>query len=324
METVQGGQRLTLCWSCKNTNRHKCSWFNPVDPQPVPGWVAELRPKARIGESYMVKECPNFDPEPRPAHTGPAIHGVHRKGTKWVAVISHKGKTYHLGTFDDYEEAVAARRAAEEAIGRDNEQTRRGVGRPSTCGGVYFRAGRWEAIVPYEGRRCYLGRFDTKEEAAAARKAAEKAVAQGEDPRRSREIAARPDHHPGVSHHGSAWEARIKRNGKFYYLGRFKAEEEAIAARRAAEEAISRGEEPTRKAPQPREPKPNPPQIKKAGPRACKGVYFCRGYWEARISCKGQVISLGYFKAEEDAIAARKAAEKSIKLGMTPRAAKRR
>lgn len=254
METVQGGHRLTLCWSCKNTNRHKCSWFNPDDPQPVPGWVAELRPKAMIGESYMVKECPNFDPEPRPAHTGPATHGVRRKGTRWEAVISRKGKTCYLGTFDAYEEAVAARMAAEEAISRGEEPTRRGVGRPNTCGGVYFNNGRWEAFIPYEGRRCYLGRFDTEEDTIAARLAAEEAIARGEEPKRKKpkrkepppKKANPPGHCIGVRHDGRRWTARIKHKGHVYHLGSFKIEEQAIAARKAAEEAIKRGEAPCR------------------------------------------------------------------------------
>ena len=54
----------SLCWQCNNTNRHKCSWFNPADPQPAPGWVAERRVRPLLGETYTVTECPNFVPEP--------------------------------------------------------------------------------------------------------------------------------------------------------------------------------------------------------------------------------------------------------------------
>ena len=92
--TTNGTHEMTLCWSCKNTHKDKCSWFNPDDPQPVPGWVAELRPKQRIGESYMVKECPNYDPETSrvPAYNGAAIPGVQRKDNSWVATI-YRNKT---------------------------------------------------------------------------------------------------------------------------------------------------------------------------------------------------------------------------------------
>ena len=63
----------TLCWDCANTNRFKCTWFDPDDPQPVPGWVATptivhsqrgdtfglIKTSLR---SYIVHRCPNFEP----------------------------------------------------------------------------------------------------------------------------------------------------------------------------------------------------------------------------------------------------------------------
>lgn len=262
----------TLCWRCKNIHRDKCSWFNPADPQPVPGWVAELRPKTMIGESYMVKECPNFDPEPKreaPPSDKAHIPGVLRNGCSWAAVITHKGKRYYLGTFTAYEAAVAARKAAEEAVARGE--------------------------VPQHKKQ------------------------RRKKPQRKEYPAG---HCAGLRHRYNSWEVGITHNGRYFYLGSFKAKEEAIAARLAAEEAISRGEEPKR---QPREPKcKETPVSKPARPRSHPGVYFRRGYWEARISYQGRVIHLGTFKTEEEAVAARKAAEKSAKRGMTPRASHRR
>lgn len=186
---VQGPYELTLCWSCDNTNRHKCSWFNPNDPQPVPGWVAERQVKSRIGETFTVKECPNYAPmAPRePVYTGPTIPGVVRRGTSWVAFINSKKKKYHLGSFATYEEAVAARKAAEAALARGEEpqSQHKGPGKPNTHNGVYLHHGRWEVFVPYKGRRRYVGRFDTEEEAVAARMAAEGAIKRGEEPRKN-------------------------------------------------------------------------------------------------------------------------------------------
>jgi hypothetical protein len=179
----------TLCWECKNTNRHKCSWFNPVDPQPVPGWVAELRPKARIGESYMVKECPNFDPEPKREVQKPFVPVSGVTGVTWDAEVH-----------------------------------------------------RWEARIQGHGKKYYLGRYSSLVEAIAARKAAERAIARGEEPRGV--TAVRSMGYPGVYRGKRSWTARITHKGVKYYLGYFKTEEKAIAARKAAEEAIKRGEIP--------------------------------------------------------------------------------
>ena len=123
---VRNPHEMTLCWGCKNTHKDKCSWFNPDDPQPVPGWVAELRPKYRIGESYMVKECPKLDPIP--GYETPAQQvckrGVTRQKRGWAARIKHRNKNYYLGHFKTEDEALAARKAAEEAIARGEEPQR--------------------------------------------------------------------------------------------------------------------------------------------------------------------------------------------------------
>lgn len=125
----------TLCWECQNTNRHKCSWFNPDNPQPVPGWVAEFRP-IRVGhtpqddpvESYLVRECPNFEPVAPPSDTRhltiPGVYWRREQGV-WVAHIIWKRKHYYLGRFSDQQDAIAARRAAEEAIERGEAPLRK-------------------------------------------------------------------------------------------------------------------------------------------------------------------------------------------------------
>ena len=185
------GHESTLCWECKNTNRHKCSWFNPSDPQPVPGWVAELRPKSRIGESYMVKECPNFEPDPRreelQSFVPAPVSGV--AGVTWDAQVH-----------------------------------------------------RWAARIQANGVKYFLGKYASLQEAIAARRSAEKAIRCGAAPRNA--TAVRTMGHPGVYCGKRTWTARIMHKGKNYYLGYFKTEEEAVAARKAAEEAIKRGEVP--------------------------------------------------------------------------------
>lgn len=58
---IEQSGKPTLCWNCKNTNRYKCSWFNPKKPTPVPGWIAERTTNCKY-ESYRVIDCPNFSP----------------------------------------------------------------------------------------------------------------------------------------------------------------------------------------------------------------------------------------------------------------------
>ena len=155
--------------------------------------MAELRPKATIGESYLVKECPNFKPqhpqENRAQVTPPVVegllHGVYKRKTAgkspWTARIIKDGKYYHLGSFATMEEANAARLAAEEAISRGEVPQYKT--RPSAAfTGVYPRYRRWEVRITYQGQSIYLGSFADEKEAIAARLAAEEAIKRGEEP----------------------------------------------------------------------------------------------------------------------------------------------
>ena len=45
--------------------------------------------------------------------------GVFRKRGKWVAQIQYKKKTYYLGSYDRFEDAVKARKQAEEWVKED-------------------------------------------------------------------------------------------------------------------------------------------------------------------------------------------------------------
>lgn len=119
----------TLCWYCQNTNRFKCSWFDPDNQQPVPGWTAEKDYRNGVGDTFHVIECPNFLPvdEDLPtAETQQLPTGVRyrRDAGRWVATIHWKRRHYYLGMFDDQNKAISARRAAEEAIERGDEPRR--------------------------------------------------------------------------------------------------------------------------------------------------------------------------------------------------------
>lgn len=206
MDYKPGPQYPTLCWGCKNTNRFKCPWFNPADPQPVPGWVAEPRVMYRGVQSYLVKECPKFEPEPpreerREYMPVSGVTGVRWDPTadRWDVRINSRGNQYYLGRYASLLDAIAARKAAEKAIARGEEPQRKRdqlkeqpqrkelqreeFSRDEGCRGVRRVDGCWVARIGHNGKRYYLGCFKTKEEAVAARKAAEEAIERGEKPR---------------------------------------------------------------------------------------------------------------------------------------------
>jgi hypothetical protein len=95
-----------------------CSWFNPDNPQPVEGWLAEKwEDRPGIGDSYTVIECPNFVPEEerKPKEAFPGVYWD-AESMLWCAyVIRRKVRKvrYELGKYRTVEAAVRARKKAE-------------------------------------------------------------------------------------------------------------------------------------------------------------------------------------------------------------------
>ena len=116
-------------------------------------------------------------------HTGVTWN---RKLGKWAAQVKYRGKNLYLGLYVDIEDAVEARKKANESLGfsglhgQDNPNTTSSASpgrlkRHNVSGhlGVSLWDGRWVAAIGLSGKRKYIGSYDTKEEAIAARKAAE-------------------------------------------------------------------------------------------------------------------------------------------------------
>lgn len=108
------------------------------------------------------------------------------KNNMWRAQVMFNGRGIHLGRFTNIADAVSAREKANESLnfsgyhGTDNPnktpKTLSGhlrVNNSSGHVGIRYSGKHWKAKIGVGGREYHLGTFKTKEEAIAARKAAE-------------------------------------------------------------------------------------------------------------------------------------------------------
>ena len=91
--------------------------------------------------------------------------GVTLNGNRWKATARKEGKQHHLGYFVNPEEASVAVRHFEDTGEKKPEGHKVGM---SGYKGVSLQGNRWTASASKEGKRHYLGTFDTKEEAVSA------------------------------------------------------------------------------------------------------------------------------------------------------------
>lgn len=100
--------RRTICWECRNTNAEKCSWFHPKAAKPVDGWKAYPTQKNGIGgQSYLVVNCPNFEPDERFDYFARGI-SVMEDGKTLSVDIQRNGVFYHIGEFTSPKDALLA------------------------------------------------------------------------------------------------------------------------------------------------------------------------------------------------------------------------
>lgn len=115
----------TLCWTCNNTDRDKCPWFDPDDPQPVEGWNA-IRVDGRpfIGTSYTVLECPKYDRMPPRIVDTVGYPGIYKDEltNEYVAYMVVRKEPVFLGRFTQFEHAYMARRKAEREARKRGKQ----------------------------------------------------------------------------------------------------------------------------------------------------------------------------------------------------------
>ena len=130
----------------------------------------------------------------------------------------------------------------------------------SGCKGVNLDRGKWRASITYGGKTKWLGTFDSFEDAVRVRKQAETEVRehlrvvikeQGveiSEERLQRNLKDKPNDKPsgtsknnksgyiGVFRYGKKWRAYLSRDRKTHWLGTFATLEEAVEARRVAED----------------------------------------------------------------------------------------
>ena len=135
-----------------------------------------------------------------------------RQTNRWMASIIFRGKTHYLGTFENVEDAIMARKIAEEkyygellknSSGENYKELMKNIGfggeipeeevaefnrrimlkkNPSGHVGVSWMksTGKWKATLCRDGRQYHLGYFDNIEDAVAAREEAEEKYDRGE------------------------------------------------------------------------------------------------------------------------------------------------
>jgi hypothetical protein len=209
---------------------------------------------------------------------------------------------------------------------------------PPTSGyyGVYARQKRWQARIIKGSKRCSLGVFDTKEEAAFAYdEEARKNLAGGKTPLNykpslaaaegaaAKASAAYKLGHPpqpkprppsgfyGVNANEKRWKAQVRYNSKDHYIGSFDTKQEAALAydkeaRQCGEEkplnyeSIKAAEEAAAKA-QAEHKLTHPTQPKPRPPSGFYGVSANKERWKAQVRYDSKRHHLGTFDTKQEA-----------------------
>ena len=188
--------------------------------------------------------------------------GVYLSQNKWHACIGYKKKNYHLGRFENKENAVEIRKTAEKMIGEKFEdwykeyRKKKGtnyirLSKLSKSGtqGVYLIQNKWYARISYKNKIYHLGCFENKEDAVEIRKTAEKMIGEnfedwykeyrekkGTNYIRLSKLSKSGTQ--GVYLIQNKWYARISYKNKIYHLGCFENKEDAVEIRKTAEKMI--------------------------------------------------------------------------------------
>jgi hypothetical protein len=98
---------------------HRLVWMHVYGSWPAGeiDHINQLKSDNRIANLRSVSRRENERNKPKRRDNTSGTVGVYRRGASWRAIINADGTSYRLGTFRTLEEAIAARRAAEQSLG---------------------------------------------------------------------------------------------------------------------------------------------------------------------------------------------------------------
>lgn len=97
---------------------HRFIWFYMTGEWPIEvDHINGIRDDNRWSNLRNVTHLENMRNQKRPINNTTGIVGVATAKSKWRAYIEEGGKQRHLGTFSSFEEAVSARKKAEQEFG---------------------------------------------------------------------------------------------------------------------------------------------------------------------------------------------------------------
>ena len=252
--------------------------------------------------------------------------GVYLSQNKWHACIGYKKKNYHLGRFENKENAVEIRKTAEKMIGENFEdwykeyRKKKGtnyirLSKLSKSGtqGVYLIQNKWYARISYKNKIYHLGCFENKEDAVEIRKTAEKMIGENfedwyQEYRKEKKIDGRLDIPIGAvfAKLKVIKETRTKdKHGNYLW----ECQCECGNVKNVSGSSLLKGYVKSCGCSRLNRKKNYP--TNKSG---TQGVCFKKKdqKWYAYITYKKKNYHLGYFENQEDAVEIRKTAEKMI------------
>jgi hypothetical protein len=173
-----GDQKFNISFNGKVYRAARVAWALATGEDPgrnavvcANGNIFDLRESNLVKTSHPVRTSARKD-------TTSGETGIYFAQGKWVAQIKAEGKTHSLGSFSGKEDAVAARKKAEQCLLNSDLDGFSKLVKPKRVAssghpGVGRNGGKWKARIRAGGKLMHLGTFSTKEEAIAARKKAE-------------------------------------------------------------------------------------------------------------------------------------------------------